>query len=280
MAQTGPIQVSSMTASSWPVSLTTVKNYLKIDPENTADDSLLQSIIIPAATMYAEKLTGKMLAQRDFLQCLDSFPYYPYSREPYGTLYGVGALALYFGYGPIVPTPYPPFGLNAADRMPFSISLLANPVSKIKQIQYVDLNGEVQTITPDNEAFIADILSTPARVLPPVGGVWPQCTIGANNVQILYTAGLQWYDPEASPPQTEPEVEEAVGSPPNPPSTISPQQRINSIPEDLLVAILMACSHFHANRDAVVAGNAVKVPHGLDDLCNINKIYDFSLGLV
>jgi hypothetical protein len=102
-----------------------MRNYLKIN--TTADDNLIQHILIPASTIYMENSTGLTLASREFVQSLDSFPFYPYSKEPYGTLYGIGALSLYFGYGPIQPTPFPPFGLNTGERLPFQIDLLASP---------------------------------------------------------------------------------------------------------------------------------------------------------
>src|ERR1035437_7636830 len=98
----------------WPVSLAEMTNFLKIN--TTADNALIEQIIIPAATVYFENNTGLVLASRDFIQFADSFPSYPYSKEPYGTLYGVGALSLYFGYGPIMPTSFSPFGFGAGDR--------------------------------------------------------------------------------------------------------------------------------------------------------------------
>jgi hypothetical protein len=260
----------------WPVSLTEAKNFLKI--ANTSDDSLLQSILVPAATIYMENNTGKILASREFIQSLDSFPFYPYSREPYGTLYGVGALSLYFGYGPITPTPFPPYGLNSGDRLPFQIDLLASPVTKVDHIQYVDSTGNAANIFPGVD-FIADLMSEIPRVVPMPGSVWPQCTIGSNNIKIFFTAGMVAYDPFASPPDDVPTVDQTVGSPPVPPLQLVEQKYINALPEDLKVAILLVLSHFYFNRDAVVSGNAITVPHGLDAIIGLNKVMDFSLGL-
>src|ERR1700730_4671161 len=121
--------------TTWPVSLDEMTNFLKLN--TTADDNLIQQILIPAATVYVENNTGLTLASRDFVQFQDSFPFYPYSKEPYGTLYGIGALSLYFGYGPIMPTPFPPFGLDTGSRLPFQIDLLASPCTKVDHIAYV-----------------------------------------------------------------------------------------------------------------------------------------------
>ena len=45
------------------------------------------------------------------------------------------------------------------------------------------------------------------------------------------------------------------------------------------IAIMMMVSHLYYNRDTVVSGNAVSMPHGLDNIIGLNKIYDFSLRL-
>lgn len=262
--------------TTWPVSLDEMRNFLKIN--TTADDALIQQIIIPAATIYFENNTGLILASRDFVQFQDSFPFYPYSKEPYGTLYGIGALSLYFGYGPILPTPFPPFGLNTGDRLPFQIDLLASPVTKIDHIEYVDLNGNPQTLLPGSQ-FIGDLMGNIPRVLPMPGGVWPQCTIGANNVKIFFTAGMENYNPYDSPPDTVPTVDVTAGSPPTPPDQLVEQKYVNSVPEDIKIGIMIFASHLYFNRDSVVSGNAVSMPHGLDQLIGLNKVYDFALGL-
>lgn len=47
------------------------------------------------------------------------------------------------------------------------------------------------------------------------------------------------------------------------------------IPEQLKSAILLMLSHLYYNRDAVVAGNAVDVPHGVTAICQANRVWDF-----
>jgi hypothetical protein len=260
----------------WPVALEEMRNYLKIN--TTADDTLIQHILIPASTIYMENNTGLTLASRQFVQSLDSFPFYPYSKEPYGTLYGIGAMSLYFGYGPIQPTPFPPFGLNTGERLPFQIDLLASPCTKVDHIDYVGGDGQKHTIYPGKD-FIADLMSTIPRVMPLPGSVWPQCTIGANNVRIYFTAGMVNYDPFNSPPDDVPYVDDIVASPPDPPDQIIEQKYVNAVPQDLKIGIIMMCSHLYFNRDTVVSGNAVTMPHGLDNIIGLNKVYDFSIGL-
>jgi hypothetical protein len=177
--------VQTTLPSSEPVALADAKNYCKIF--TTTDDTLVGSLIT-AARVYVENCTGLLLAPRNFVQSLDCFPFYPYSREPYGQLYGVGALSLYFGYGPILPTPIPPYGQNFNGHLPFEIVLLGNPVTAVDHIEYLDINGTPHMLLPGQD-FIADMTSTPARILPMPGSQWPQCMMAANSVQIFFTCG-------------------------------------------------------------------------------------------
>ena len=65
----------------------TVLNFLK-QPETSPDVSLLETIIIPAARRTLEDLTGLTLAQRDFVQYKEGFPFFPYFQSPYAPLFG------------------------------------------------------------------------------------------------------------------------------------------------------------------------------------------------
>lgn len=47
------------------------------------------------------------------------------------------------------------------------------------------------------------------------------------------------------------------------------------IPEQLKAAVLLMLSHLYYNRDAVVAGAAVDVPHGVSSICAANRVWDF-----
>lgn len=55
-----------------PFSLTTVKQYLKIDPENTADDNLITGIMI-AAVQFAEKYTKRDFIIKNYMTYRDDF---------------------------------------------------------------------------------------------------------------------------------------------------------------------------------------------------------------
>jgi hypothetical protein len=258
-----------------PVSLSDALNFLK-QPTNSADSTLVTTLIT-AARQYVEDCTGLVLAPRNYVQSLDSFPAYPYSREPYGQMYGVGALSLYFGYGPILPTQMPPYGMQTSGRMPYQITLLAGPVTAIDHIEYVDATGNVQTLLPGQD-FVADMQSSPARVTPLPGGVWPQCTLVPNCVRVFFTAGYN-----ANPAATESESDTAnTTESPDTPATPSQQPDsitvVVGIPQTLYVAILLLVAHWYANREVATPGVASDVPHGLQAIIDTNKILDFSLG--
>jgi hypothetical protein len=271
--------VQTSLPSSEPVALADMINILK-QPSTTADFAYIQTLIT-AARVHIENATGLMLAPRTYVQSLDCFPFYPYSREPYGQLYGVGALALYFGYGPILPTPIPPYGINQDGHLPFEIVLLGNPVTAIDHITYIGADMNPHTMVPGQD-FIADLASFPARVVPFPGTVWPQCTLGANCVQIYFTSGFN-QTPTATETVTETagttEESDNVPSPPEQQANALPAGAIVGIPLDLYVAITQLVAHWYSNREAVAGGQAVEVPHHLQEIINQNKVLDFSLGI-
>ncbi len=267
--------VQTTLPTSEPVALADALNFCKVFV--TTDNALVASLIT-AARVYIEDVTGLMLAPRTYCQSLDCFPYYPYSREPYGTLYGVGALSLYFGYGPILPTPIPPYGMNQNGHLPFEIVLLGNPVTAVDRITYIGQDGDPHTLLPGQD-FVADMTSFPARVLPLPGSVWPQCTLGANCVQVFFTAG---YDTNPTAIET---VSDTAGTTESPDEVSSPPQQqasytfVTGIPQTLYVAMLMLISHWYSNREPVVAGSVANVPHHIDQLIQTNRVLDFSLGV-
>jgi hypothetical protein len=258
-----------------PVALSDAKNYCKVYV--TTDDALIGSLIT-AARQYAEDCTGQMLAPRNFVQSLDCFPFYPYSREPYGQLYGIGSLALYFGYGPILPTPIPPYGQNFNGHLPFEIPLIGNPVTAVDHITYLDTTGTPQTLKPGQD-FVVDMTSTPARITPMPGSVWPQCTMSPNSVQIFFTAGYNQVSTTIETATDTDDTTEGGDTPPTPPDQQTSYTFVTGIPQTLYVAILMLVLHWYENRGTVAGGSAVQIPHGIQALIDTNKVLDFSLGI-
>ena len=193
-------------------------------------------------------------------------------------MYGVGALSLYFGYGPIMPTPIPPYGMNQNGQLPFEVVLLGNPVTAVDHITYLGSDGNPHTILPGQD-FVVDMTSFPARVLPLPGSVWPQSTLGANCVQIFFTAG---YNQDASTIQTVSDTAGTTETPdvvPTPPDQQASSTFVTGIPQTLYVAMLMLINHWYSNREPVVAGSVANVPHHIDQLIQTNRVLDFSLGI-
>jgi hypothetical protein len=267
--------------TSEPVAVSDALNYCKVftavtSPPN-AEYTLVQALIT-AARVYIENATGLMLAPRNYVQSLDCFPFYPYSREPYGQLYGVGALSLYFGYGPILPTPIPPYGQTFNGHLPFEIVLLGNPVTAVDHIEYLDSTGTPQVLKPGQD-FTVDMTSFPARVMPMPSSVWPQCSMSANSVQIFFTAGYNQNPTTIETVSDTAGTTESGDTPPTPPEQQTSYTFVTGIPQDLYVAILMLTMHFYENRGAVSGGSGMEIPHGVQAIIDMNKVLDFSVGL-
>jgi hypothetical protein len=270
----GLTQVSLPTSE--PVALADALSFVK-QPSNSSDSTLV-SALITAARQYLEDCTGLILAPRNFVQSQQTFPVYPYSREPYGQLYGIGALSLYFGYGPILPTPIAPYGMPVNGNLPFQITLLAGPVTALDHIEYIGADGYPHMLLPGQD-FIADLESSPARVTPLPGSVWPQCTLTPNCVQIFFTAG---YNQTASTIETVSDTADTTQSgdtPPTPPDQQASFTFTTGIPQTLYVAILLLVAHWYANREIATPGDASNIPHSLQAIIDTNKVLDFGVGV-
>lgn len=166
-----------------PISLTDAKNFLRVNVSN--DDRYIQRAV-KAARRYVERCTGLTLAQRNFVQYQDGFPFFPYFQSPYAPLFGA-AFPFYFGYGPIASYPYPAIGgLQNQMMNPFEVRALKNPVTKITSVEYIDTNGNKVALVPFQD-FVPDIAT--GRILPLPGQRWPVSTMGANTCSIFFTAG-------------------------------------------------------------------------------------------
>lgn len=263
------IEISRPSAE--PVSLVEALQYLKQTqlpstvPPTDKEASLIYNVFIPAARRYVEDLTGLTLASRDFEQWEDGFPFFPYFQSPYAPLFGA-AFPFYFGYGPIASYPYPAIGgLQNQMLSPFMKRLLKSPVTALSTITYVGTDGNAATLTAGTD-FVVDFASMPGRVAPLPGQRWPAGILGQNTVKITYTAGYS---------ATETATEDITETAPTPPNQIVEYKGDIGIPEQLKAAILLMVSHLYYNRDAVVAGNAVDVPHGVTAICAANRVWDF-----
>jgi hypothetical protein len=168
-----------------PVLTSDIVQFLKL-PSSNPDIATIVPKLMKAARRQIERWTGLTLAQRSFVQYQDGFPFFPYFQSPYAPLFGA-AFPFYFGYGPIASYPYPAIGgLQNQMLDPFQVVALRNPITSITSIVYIGTDGLKHALVPFRD-FIPDFAT--GRVLPLPGQRWPVSIIGANSVQIFFTAG-------------------------------------------------------------------------------------------
>ena len=208
-----------------PVTLAMVQSFLYLPPGNTSQDTFL-TLAIQAAREEGEKLTWRSLAQRQFIQVLDSMPYYTdtiqsqlayppnyYSLPRYSTTLWNYSQMIKLGYSPCISVQY---------------------------MQYIDQNGSAQQLMQDVD-FVLDRVSEPSRIFPLPGSYWPPNLYVANSCEIVYTAG---YDPN----QAAIDTHTIAASPPfqQPSSTL-----VTGVPAKVLLASLNLISYWFNNRGAL-----------------------------
>lgn len=250
----GIVQQTLPTAE--PITLAAMKSWLKI---NTSKDDADISALITAARTYLEDATGLFLAPRTFAQYLDGFPSFPYIPG-YGL---VPSISSGFPFAWNYPTAQQ--GTWMARRNPFEVHLAAWPVTAIAKVTYIAASGNPTDLTP-GEDFIMDLVSRPARISPLPAATWPISLLFTNSVGIFFSAG---FDPD---PTT---ITDETVTVPTPPEQIAETKFVSGIPETLKVAVRMLVSHWYFNREPVTAGGAASVPHSVDQLIQLNRIFNF-----
>lgn len=222
--------------------LTDAKGFLRV---SVTDDDALITGLIQAAREVAEVYTGRALAQRTFVQVLDSHPYYTDTIQ--------SQLAYPPSYYSLPRYSTTLWNYSQMIKLPFS------PVLSVQSMIYIDANGNAQTLHQDTD-FILDRTTEPARIFPLPGQYWPADLYVANAVEINFTAG---YDPNATATDTH----NVSGSPPDqqPTSTI-----VTGVPQSIRTAILMLVAYWYENR------GAGDVPQSIQTLLYANAIIDFA----
>lgn len=155
----------------------------------TPDATLIKTLGI-AARRQLEDMLGLTLANRNFVQYEDGFPFFPYFQSPYAPLFGA-AFPFYFGYGPIASYPYPAIGgLQNQMISPFEKRLMRSPVTAVQKLLYVGTDGKTHQLTAGVD-FVVDYSSQPGRLTPLPGQRWPVGILGINTVQIFFSAGYK-----------------------------------------------------------------------------------------
>lgn len=200
-----------------PVSLDQAKRHLRIyhEDENDHIQLLLDACI---AFIEGPDGIGLCLTPQKWRLSLDSF----YARNlvnGFGPAYGYGAA--YLDVGAIYS----------------AISIPLGPVTSVDRLAYTDDVGATHLV--DRAAYLADLESTPARITPLYGGVWPITINYPAAVKVDFTAGF------------------------------------TSTPADIKAAILLLLGHWFENRESVKSGEraaAIEVPLTVDTILNKYRV--------
>jgi hypothetical protein len=237
-----------------PVLVTDAQDFLKVP--RTQDTSLITGLIA-AARQYAEDVTSRSLASKDYVMVMDAFPYY------------TDTVASQQAY----PPSYYSLPRYSTTLWNYSqlIKLPKAPVTKVSKITYIGTDGYPHDLFPGVD-FIVDYENENCRIFTLPGAFWPAVRYVANAVTIFFTAG---YDPDPLKVLDIP----VVISPtvlPDPPQELATQKVWVGVPQKVRLAILMLVNHWYFNREPVVAGTAGSVPNSVDALLASETIFDFS----
>ncbi|ADG70062.1 phiE125 gp8 hypothetical protein (plasmid) [Planctopirus limnophila DSM 3776] len=110
------------------------------------------------------------------------------------------------------------------DRFPScqTIEIPCTPVTSIESIEYIDPTGQLQELDPSS--YVADLVSSPARIRPAYGRFWPAIRYQMNAVIVTFEAG----------------------------------QDVDEVPERAKQAIRLLAGHWYANRETVLIGTISK----------------------
>ena len=223
-----------------PISLAQAKNFLRVS--NTDDDELIGDLI-SAAREEVEFFTSRSFAIKQFVQVLDSFPYY--------TDTCVSQMAY--------PPSYYSLPMYSTTLWNYSqmIKLFWPPCISVEGIDYTDANGENQTLEQDVD-FLLDDVCEPSRIFPMPGGMWPPCLYVPNAVRVRFTAGMGSTAQDPNP--VDGEVILGAGSQP--------------IPKRAIIAMQQLLAAWYENRESVTQDNMRKLPHHCEMLLWSLRVYD------
>jgi hypothetical protein len=152
-----------------PLSVAELKAYLRVDFSD--DDTLIADLGI-AAREWCETFCARNFVTRTMRLSFDFFPGYidqKLSGQSISSPFVSGSNAVLVGIRYAVILPYP-------------------KVRSIVDFAYLDPNGGQQSLT-ENVTFIADLRSSPARLTPVFGAVWPVARVQINAVWVDYLSG-------------------------------------------------------------------------------------------
>jgi len=125
------------------------------------------------------------------------------------------------------------------DAFPAEIQLRKLPVASVTSVQYVDLDGDTQTLSASYYQTDYKSQDRPGRIMPAYGYSWPNTRSSIYNaVTVTFTAGY---------------------------GTAS------DVPETIKHAIMMLVGHWYDHREAVDEVEFKPVPYAVDNLLSLDE---------
>lgn len=152
-----------------PVSLAELKEHLRVDIGDTSQDNDIATLGM-AGRAWVEAYTRRRCVAQTYRLLRDFFPGY------YARLVGQPGSSVVLT-GP---------ALLAGIR--FAIDLDFSPVQSIVDFQYINAANQTTALSPST-GYLADLNSSPARLTPPFGQMWPVALVILNAVQVDYLVG-------------------------------------------------------------------------------------------
>lgn len=230
-----------------PVSVAELRSYLRLPAALTDEDELLGDLI-QAAREDGERLSNLILAQRQFTQVLDSFPYYTDTIQ--------SQLAF--------PPSYYSLPRYSTTLWNYSqmIKLGQAPLIRVDALVYIDASGHEARLVAGTD-FIVDPETRLARIFPMVGRYWPAALYTPNAVKIKFTAGYD-ADPAAATSFSIPQPEA------DPPNQQTNYRVLTGIPQNLKLAIRNLAAFRFQNRGTLL------IPAPIEMAFLANGLQDFA----
>lgn len=164
---TGVLKLIAAPASE-PITLADAKSFLRVPTAYTAEDPLINLMIV-SARQRAEAICELALLPQTWEVYFDSFPdgdYWSLSR-------------------PLGVRPFHREWLPTPSRE--AIQLPRPPLASVGFVKYTDPAGAVQTLA--SNAYNVDAITKPARITPVYGTLWPLTQAVPNAMFVRFTAG-------------------------------------------------------------------------------------------
>ena len=166
--------VRTATLSSEPVTLTAMKNWLKVAP-NVVNDDIEITDLINEARVQAELITNCALVRSTFVQYLDHFP--TWGARELGSSWTTAGSHGWSG-----------LGFDRHHRWHGEIKVKRPPLVSVQGITFIGTDGRPYTQNPGQD-FIVDITSQPGRIRPIPYTIWPLTLHVPAAIAISFTAG-------------------------------------------------------------------------------------------